>query len=184
MNDKSPESTLALAEMRKVRESFIIFKNLVWEARDSLAKKADFQQVDQLKGLLATRDHELGTNTLTPSFSLTHNFVSAVLVKLLKKMESGRPGEMQAIEPGNLKVYSPSTYASNGNTNEQTRPASASQRAPSADVLAKRQQIANMIREAEEEDETNNIIGKSIDMVYKTASQNFMNSNVIIVPCK
>jgi hypothetical protein len=60
VNDRSSSTTLALAEMRKVRESFVVFKSLVWEARDSLMKKADVQQVDQLKAMLATRDHELG----------------------------------------------------------------------------------------------------------------------------
>ena len=61
VNDRSAEGTaLALVEVRKAREAFVIFKSLVWEARDSLMKKADVQQVDQLKAMLATRDHELG----------------------------------------------------------------------------------------------------------------------------
>lgn len=60
VNDQSEGATLALAEMQKVREAFVVFKSLVLDARDSLLRKADVQQVDQLKAMLATRDHELG----------------------------------------------------------------------------------------------------------------------------
>lgn len=89
-------------------------------------------------------------------------------------MESVRPGEVvQAIEPGNARAYSPATYSSVSYSEQNSEPnnsvarptSSSSQRAGSADVLAKRQQIANMIREAEEEEATNTLIGKSIDMV-------------------
>lgn len=60
VNDRSEDATLVIAEIRKVREAFKVFKDLVWESRESLMKKADIQQVEQLKGMLAVRDHELG----------------------------------------------------------------------------------------------------------------------------
>lgn len=69
VDDKSQDSVLSFAEMRKVREAFIVFKSLVWEARDSLLKKADLQQVEQLRAVLATRDHELGVQCDSLLFS-------------------------------------------------------------------------------------------------------------------
>jgi hypothetical protein len=112
-------------------------------------------------------------------------------VKLLKKMESGRPGESLphvATEPAFSKTYSPRTYAATNDGNGLPRvssdglPRTASssvQRAASADVLAKRQQIANMIREAELEEESDTLIGKSIDMV-----PSLIIINIILLRCR
>ena len=109
-------------------------------------------------------------------------------------MESGRPGEVTPTNATYAKVYSPRAYtagtggagdanatvantllrSSSGATdahkaNASHRPSSGSSvhRAASAEVLAKRQHIANLIREAEEEDVQDALIGESlqIDMV-------------------
>lgn len=92
------------------------------------------------------------------------NLTPAVLGKLLKKMEAGKSSENGTY----AKAYSPRPYTTesqdNGNAiarspsgtvaNASNRPSSAATggyRAPDAEVLAKRQHIANIIREAEEE---------------------------------
>jgi hypothetical protein len=62
VDDTSPEASLAIADTQKVKEAYVVFKYLVWESRNNLMKKADVQQVEQLKAMLATRDHELGTS--------------------------------------------------------------------------------------------------------------------------
>jgi hypothetical protein len=96
-------------------------------------------------------------------------------------MEAGRPGEVTSGNETYVKAYSPRVYAAGPDVNSLSRsssgvindgfqhsPSSSIYRAASADVLAKRQHIANIIREAEEEAETDSLIGKSlqIDMVF------------------
>lgn len=76
VDNPSPEATLAIAEAQKVQEAYVVFRSLVWELRNNLMKKADVQQVEQLKGLLATRDHELGR-----PFSIIYSSLSNALLK-------------------------------------------------------------------------------------------------------
>jgi hypothetical protein len=119
--------------------------------------------------------------------------ILAVLVKLLKKMETGRTNEPESFtENAYAKPYLPRTYSASSTRSDPSPspspspPASAPvQRATSADITAKRNRIANIIREAEEEeinnredgdDSTATMVGRSMQSNRKPPPQQHLSS--------